>query len=143
VYDLTGVKFIQCAWINLHTRQMLLPLTGFLRPKLWTQQRRFLHNLASRLSVGRSMLGKFPCQQCGKLFNHAGNLVRHQKLCQVSNPMLWHCQFCTQTFNRSDNLRIHMREKHAIGEQLVCSKCCKKFRSKVSLASHARLCLGL
>lgn len=117
------------------------------RPRFWSPQRSFraLQNRAERksgvnLTPDRAVDGKYACTVCGKLFNQAGNRTRHQKMCHRTDPVLCQCPVCGQAFNRADNLKIHVRERHGIGEQLICSKCWKRFRSKVSLVTHMHVC---
>ena len=50
------------------------------------------------------------------------------------------CEYCEESFSRPWNLKVHLRRKHGIGQELKCSKCGAKFRSKVRLRVHAQAC---
>ncbi|XP_076460741.1 uncharacterized protein LOC143293577 isoform X33 [Babylonia areolata] len=89
---------------------------------------------------GMSSNKKYACDVCGKLFIQGGHRNRHQKLCQRADPVLCCCPLCGLTFNRFDNFKRHERQKHGIGEQLICFQCSRRFRSKASLMTHLHLC---
>ena len=139
-----GVLFFQTIYNRCH---ILFCFLADYRPRYWSPQRS-IHALQNRADIAgcanlmpnRAVAGKYACTVCGKLFNQAGNRTRHQKMCHRADPVLCRCHVCGQAFNRADNLKIHIREKHGIGEQLVCSKCWKRFRSKVSLTTHMYVC---
>ena len=139
-----GVLFFQTIYNRCH---ILFCFLADYRPRYWSPQRSILA-LQNRADIAgcanvmpsRAVAGKYACTVCGKLFNQAGNRTRHQKMCHRADPVLCRCHVCGQAFNRADNLKIHVREKHGIGEQLVCSKCWKRFRSKVSLTTHMYVC---
>lgn len=94
--------------------------------------------VSSESELLRADLGKYSCMNCGKLFSFPGNRLRHEKMCQQVS--LVPCPVCHQAFARSDNLKTHIRQVHGIGEQLVCSLCGKKFRSKIRLDEHRTQC---
>lgn len=50
------------------------------------------------------------------------------------------CEYCEESFSRPWNLKVHLRRKHGIGQELRCSTCGAKFRSKVRLRMHAQTC---
>lgn len=50
------------------------------------------------------------------------------------------CPICNKEFRRKDNLRVHMRNKHNIGDPTVCKHCGMSFRSYLRLNEHVKLC---
>lgn len=74
------------------------------------------------------------CNQCGKVFKHARNIKRHY---QVLHQMyVLPCEHCSECFSRSDKLRAHMRDRHGIGEKLVCRSCKQHFPGDIYLEKH-------
>ncbi|XP_076460728.1 uncharacterized protein LOC143293577 isoform X22 [Babylonia areolata] len=76
------------------------------------------------------------CELCGKKFKHARNIKRHYQVCHQMYVLP--CEHCTQFFSRTDKLRAHLREKHGIGEKLVCRLCKQHFPGDLYLEKHYR-----
>lgn len=73
------------------------------------------------------------CRRCQKTFQNSEELAVHVSTC--SKVMLL-CDYCDMSFARRFNLKVHMRCRHGIGEQLSCPACGITFRSKIRLESH-------
>ncbi|XP_055895404.1 uncharacterized protein LOC106064207 isoform X9 [Biomphalaria glabrata] len=50
------------------------------------------------------------------------------------------CPECGTFFRRKDNLRVHLRNKHNVGNPTVCPGCDMYFRSYLKLNNHTRVC---
>ncbi|XP_016398702.1 gastrula zinc finger protein XlCGF49.1-like [Sinocyclocheilus rhinocerous] len=81
----------------------------------------------------------FTCQQCGKSFNHKGNLNRHMRIHTRKKPFT--CPKCGKSFNQKGNLNVHMRI-HTRKKPFTCPKCGKGFNQKGCLKVHMRIHTG-
>lgn len=73
------------------------------------------------------------CRRCGQEFLSQEDFEDHVDFCR--RKMLA-CDYCDMCFRRRFNLKVHLRCRHGIGEQLVCPACGLNFRSKVRLLRH-------
>ncbi|RUS91751.1 hypothetical protein EGW08_000459 [Elysia chlorotica] len=67
-------------------------------------------------------------------------LATHEIVCKVTSGATMTCPICSKEFRRKDNLRVHMRNKHRIGDPTVCRHCGMSFRSYLRLNEHTKLC---
>ena len=70
----------------------------------------------------------------------AEDLAAHEYNSKDSSGAVLSCPKCNKEFRRKDNLRVHMRNKHKIGDQIVCRYCGMSFRSYLRLNEHTKLC---
>ncbi|XP_071055460.1 uncharacterized protein [Onthophagus taurus] len=56
---------------------------------------------------------------------------------------MFSCEKCQQVFSLKCNLNRHMRNKHCVGLQLICSICQKKFRRQDAFVQHQRSIHGI
>ncbi|XP_076460707.1 uncharacterized protein LOC143293577 isoform X3 [Babylonia areolata] len=73
------------------------------------------------------------CKLCRRHF--PGNL-EYQAHVRTCRKGMISCDYCDMAFARRFNLKVHLRCRHGIGEQLTCSYCGITFRSKVRLETH-------
>ena len=73
------------------------------------------------------------CKLCRRYFPTARDYQAHVRICRKG---MLSCDFCDMAFARRFNLKVHMRCRHGVGEQLTCSSCGITFRSKVRLETH-------
>ncbi|GFO13396.1 Zinc finger protein 30 [Plakobranchus ocellatus] len=81
------------------------------------------------------------CGQCSKVMQTAEELVAHEYICKAwkyTDTMA--CPKCNKEFKRKDNLRVHMRNKHNIGDPTICKHCGMSFRSYLRLHEHTKNC---
>lgn len=128
-----------------HTHPAFLPLrpaAGFIAPHFGA--RRMIGTLPSMVPLPSALgyLGDFRhpipadkrvCKMCHRYFSSDSEYQTHNKVC--SKGMLA-CDFCDMAFARKFNLKVHLRCRHGVGEQLTCPHCGITFRSKVRLESH-------
>lgn len=73
------------------------------------------------------------CKVCRKYIPGASEYQMHTRTCRKG---MISCDYCDMAFARRFNLKVHMRCRHGIGEQLTCLYCGTTFRSKVRLETH-------
>uniref|UniRef100_A0A0B6ZLT8 C2H2-type domain-containing protein n=1 Tax=Arion vulgaris TaxID=1028688 RepID=A0A0B6ZLT8_9EUPU len=78
------------------------------------------------------------CGLCNKVLTSALEWRTHKLVCKrVCNIR---CPECGTMFRRKDNLRVHMRNQHNIGDPTVCRGCGMCFRSYRRLNEHISSC---
>ena len=80
------------------------------------------------------------CTHGSKVMHSAEELAAHDYICKASSGATMTCPICSKEFRRKDNLRVHMRNKHKIGDPTVCRHCGMSFRSYLRLNEHTKLC---
>lgn len=73
------------------------------------------------------------CKLCRRYFPAAGDYQSHVGICRKG---MLSCDYCDMAFARRFNLKVHLRCRHGVGEQLTCHSCGITFRSKVRLETH-------
>ncbi|KAH1008481.1 hypothetical protein HUJ05_009033 [Dendroctonus ponderosae] len=53
----------------------------------------------------------YPCQNCGKVYKHRGNMRRHMQY-ECGKAAMFHCSFCDRKFHQQSNLKRHFENKH-------------------------------
>ncbi|KAF7272349.1 hypothetical protein GWI33_014898 [Rhynchophorus ferrugineus] len=53
----------------------------------------------------------YPCQNCGKVYKHRGNMRRHVQY-ECGKPAMFQCTFCDRKFHQQSNLKRHFENKH-------------------------------
>ena len=82
------------------------------------------------------------CPKCGVLIKHSTHFHRHVKRCGTSEHRVT-CPFCPKTFTRKDNLKNHIKKKHAEGvnsREYRCENCKKPFQYEMALHLHQEHC---
>lgn len=78
------------------------------------------------------------CGLCNKILTTSLERRTHKLVCKrISNIC---CPECGTVFRRKDNLRVHMRNQHNIGDPTVCRGCGMCFRSYLRLNEHMNKC---
>ncbi|KAJ8927864.1 hypothetical protein NQ314_019608 [Rhamnusium bicolor] len=57
--------------------------------------------------------GGFPCDNCGKIYKHRGNMRRHM-VYECGKQARFQCSFCDRKFHQQSNLKRHFENKHAM-----------------------------
>ncbi|XP_061436077.1 zinc finger protein CKR1-like [Lethenteron reissneri] len=92
-------------------------------------------NVPSNIGDPRgSALKKFLCQDCGKGFRQATDLVRHRSLHTGERNAL--CGVCGKGFALASDLARHGRTHDPAGERFPCSECGKLFGCRRSALLH-------
>ncbi|XP_004866617.1 zinc finger protein 584 isoform X2 [Heterocephalus glaber] len=76
------------------------------------------------------------CGECGKAFNYASKLRKHQKIHMGIRP--FQCSECGKTFSRKDALALHERT-HTGERPYECSRCGKAFSVLSTLIRHRKV----
>lgn len=53
----------------------------------------------------------YPCQNCGKVYKHRGNMRRHVQY-ECGKPAMFQCSYCERKFHQQSNLKRHFENKH-------------------------------
>lgn len=57
--------------------------------------------------------GGFPCENCGKVYKHRGNMRRHM-VYECGKQARFQCTFCDRKFHQQSNLKRHYDNKHSL-----------------------------
>jgi uncharacterized Zn finger protein len=79
----------------------------------------------------QDMLGEYPCEQCGKVFNRLRYWRMHLQSHKRNKDFL--CALCSKTFKTQRNLIQHLKS-HEEKEPYKCPEC--DFESAVNIAIH-------
>ena len=82
------------------------------------------------------------CPKCGVLIKHSTHFHRHVKRCGTSEHQV-SCPFCPKTFTRKDNLKTHIKKKHAEESNVKehrCENCQKTFSYEMAFNLHREHC---
>ena len=81
----------------------------------------------------------YECKQCGKRFQHTGNLRVHERVHTGEKPC--ECKQCGKRFQHTGNLRIHERV-HTGERPYECKQCGKFFQDTGGLRVHKKVHTG-
>ena len=82
------------------------------------------------------------CPKCGVLIKHSTHFHRHVKRCGTTEHQV-SCPFCPKTFTRKDNLKTHIKKKHAErsnAKEHRCENCQKTFSYEMAYQLHRGHC---
>ncbi|XP_044270640.1 longitudinals lacking protein, isoforms A/B/D/L isoform X13 [Tribolium madens] len=63
--------------------------------------------------IGPESAGGFPCENCGKVYKHRGNMRRHM-VYECGKQARFQCSFCNRKFHQQSNLKRHFENKHCM-----------------------------
>ena len=82
-------------------------------------------------------IGKYPCNNCEKVFPQAYRLRRHVK--EVHDKVKAHeCEHCNKKFFKFNSLHRHRVSVHDKLRPYSCTNCDSKFKDKTALNYHSR-----
>lgn len=85
----------------------------------------------------QDMLGIFPCEKCGKMFNRLRNYRKHQVTHKKSEDYL--CSFCVKKFKTAAYLKQHMKRHTKEREAFKCSECDFSSTSNIAIHQHRQI----
>ncbi|XP_070975128.1 zinc finger protein 646-like [Oncorhynchus clarkii lewisi] len=74
----------------------------------------------------------YSCDQCGRMYRHAGSLVNHKNSHKTGEYL---CSVCNNTYSNQLAMKNHLRIHFSVKKH-NCQECGKAFRGKKQLSSH-------
>ena len=77
------------------------------------------------------------CHRCGKLFTNRHSLLKHLKVCGVTD-LDFECSKCSKRFKTKGYLSEHVKQMHENKLTAKCSECGEMFRYRATLQKHKK-----